>query len=124
MSGFALCYPPLPPGTGCSTCSGPASAGQEPTSGPGAALPSCSGTRASSRSTWRCTRRAIQRVTPRRTVIPDLVRSLRPVILDLGLASDRELAELDAAVRRHLADPRTLMMPHLLMTAWGRKPPT
>jgi SAM-dependent methyltransferase len=58
----------------------------------------------------------------RRTVIPDLVRSLRPAILELGLAGDRELGELDSAVRRHLADPRTLMMPHLLMTAWGRKP--
>jgi SAM-dependent methyltransferase len=58
----------------------------------------------------------------RRTVIPDLVRGLRPAILDLGLADDRELGELDAAVRRHLADPRTLMMPHLLVTAWGRKP--
>ena len=58
----------------------------------------------------------------RRTVIPDLVRSLRPVILDLGLAGDRELAGLDRAVRDHLADPRVLMMPHLLVTALGRKP--
>lgn len=58
----------------------------------------------------------------RRTVIPDLVRSLRPVILELGLCDERELAELDRAVREHLADPRTLMMPHLLVVAWGRKP--
>ena len=58
----------------------------------------------------------------RRTVIPDLVRSLHPVILGLGLAGERELADVDAAVRAHLADPRTLMMPHLLVTAWGRKP--
>ena len=57
----------------------------------------------------------------RRTVIPDLVRSLHPVILSLGLAGERELAEVDAAVRAHLADPRTLIMPHLLVTAWGRK---
>jgi SAM-dependent methyltransferase len=57
----------------------------------------------------------------RRTVIPDLVRSLRPVILELGLSDERELADVDAAVRLHLADPRTLMMPHLLVTAWGRK---
>ena len=34
----------------------------------------------------------------------------------------RELADVDAAVRAHLADPRTLVMPHLLVTAWGRKP--
>jgi ubiquinone/menaquinone biosynthesis C-methylase UbiE len=59
----------------------------------------------------------------RRTLLPDLVRSLSPVILDLGLCDERELAELDRAVREHLADPRTLMMPHLLVVAWGRKPP-
>jgi len=59
----------------------------------------------------------------RRTVIPDLVRSLRPMILELGLCDERELAELDRAVREHLADPRTLMVPHLLVVAWGRKPP-
>jgi hypothetical protein len=29
---------------------------------------------------------------------------------------------VDEAVRAHLADPRTLIMPHLLVTAWGRKP--
>lgn len=58
----------------------------------------------------------------RRTVIPDLVRSLHPVIVGLGLASERELADVDEAVRAHLADPRTLIMPHMLVTAWGRKP--
>jgi ubiquinone/menaquinone biosynthesis C-methylase UbiE len=58
----------------------------------------------------------------RRTVIPDLVRSLRPVIAELGVASDAELNEVDLAVRRHLADPVTLMMPHLLVAVWGRKP--
>jgi ubiquinone/menaquinone biosynthesis C-methylase UbiE len=58
----------------------------------------------------------------RRTVIPDLVRSLQSVIVERGLADERELAELDRAVREHLADPRTLMMPHLLVVAWGRKP--
>ena len=58
----------------------------------------------------------------RRTLLPDLLRSLHPVILDLGLASEPELAEVDQAVRRHLADPRTLMMPHLLVATWGRKP--
>jgi SAM-dependent methyltransferase len=58
----------------------------------------------------------------RRTLIPDLVRSLRPVILAAGLIGESELAELDRAVRQHLADPRTLMMPHLTVAAWGRKP--
>jgi len=58
----------------------------------------------------------------RRTVIPDLVHSLRPVIAELGLASDGEMNEVDRAVRRHLDDPDTLMMPHLLVAVWGRKP--
>ena len=59
----------------------------------------------------------------RRTILPDLVRSLRPMIIELGLSDERELAELDRAVREHLADPRTLMMAHLLIVAWGRKLP-
>jgi ubiquinone/menaquinone biosynthesis C-methylase UbiE len=58
----------------------------------------------------------------RRTLLPDLVRSLRPAILDQQVCSERELDELDRTVREHLADPRTLMMPHLLIAAWARKP--
>jgi ubiquinone/menaquinone biosynthesis C-methylase UbiE len=58
----------------------------------------------------------------RRTLLPDLVRSLHPAILELGVSDERELAALDTAVRAHLADPRTVMMPHLLVVAWGRKP--
>jgi hypothetical protein len=33
-----------------------------------------------------------------------------------------ELDEVDRAVREHLSDPDTLMLPHLLFLAWGRKP--
>jgi ubiquinone/menaquinone biosynthesis C-methylase UbiE len=58
----------------------------------------------------------------RRTVLPDLVRSLHPVITELGLADEHELTSVDQAVREHLADPRTVVVPHLLFTAWGRKP--
>ena len=29
---------------------------------------------------------------------------------------------VDQAVREHLSDPGTLMLPHLLFLAWGRKP--
>ena len=58
----------------------------------------------------------------RRTVRLDLVRSMRPAILKLGLADRRELDELDRAVREHPDDPRTLVMPHLSFVAWGRKP--
>jgi ubiquinone/menaquinone biosynthesis C-methylase UbiE len=59
----------------------------------------------------------------RRTILPDLVRSLRPMILELGLSDEPELAEVDRAVREHLADPRTVSLAHLLVVAWGRKPP-
>ena len=58
----------------------------------------------------------------RRTVLPDLARSLRPAILELGLASEQELTDLDDAVRRHLADPCTVTFAHLLFVAWARKP--
>jgi ubiquinone/menaquinone biosynthesis C-methylase UbiE len=58
----------------------------------------------------------------RRTVRPDLVRSMRSMILDMGLADERELDEIDRAVREHLDDPRTLVMPHLTFLVWGRKP--
>lgn len=37
--------------------------------------------------------------------------------------SRRTLAELDREVREHLADPATLAMAHLLVAAWGGKPP-
>jgi ubiquinone/menaquinone biosynthesis C-methylase UbiE len=58
----------------------------------------------------------------RRTVRADLVRSMRPMILEMGLADERELDELDRTVREHLDDPRTVVMPHLSFLAWGRKP--
>jgi SAM-dependent methyltransferase len=58
----------------------------------------------------------------RRTVLLDLVRSMRPAVLEHGIADERELAEVDQAARQHLANPDTLVMPHLLFLAWGRKP--
>jgi hypothetical protein len=42
---------------------------------------------------------------------PDLVRSLHPAIVSMGLAGQGELDALDRAVRSHLDDPRTLVMP-------------
>ncbi len=60
----------------------------------------------------------------RRTILADLARSLRPVIPALGLSDDAEFDQLDRAVRDHLADPRTFMMPHLLVVTWGRKSAT
>ncbi len=58
----------------------------------------------------------------RRAILPDLVRSLWPVIIELALAGEQELAELDSQVRQHLADPATLVVLHLLVVARGRKP--
>jgi ubiquinone/menaquinone biosynthesis C-methylase UbiE len=58
----------------------------------------------------------------RRTIRADLVRAMRPQILDMGLADERELGELDAAVREHLDNPDTVVMSHLMFLAWGRKP--
>ena len=59
---------------------------------------------------------------PRRTIRADLVRSMRSKILAAGIASERELDEVDQAVREHLSDPGALMLPHLLFLAWGRNP--
>jgi SAM-dependent methyltransferase len=58
----------------------------------------------------------------RRTIRADLVRSMRPKVLAGGIAGQSELDEVDHAVREHLSDPNTLMLPHLLFLAWGRKP--
>lgn len=58
----------------------------------------------------------------RRTIQADLVRSMRPHVLELGLASEAELDDLDAAARAHLTDPRTVTISGLLFLTWGRKP--
>jgi hypothetical protein len=58
----------------------------------------------------------------RRTIRLDLVRSMRPEILPVGLADQAELDELDAAARSHLTDPRTIALSGLLFLVWGRKP--
>jgi SAM-dependent methyltransferase len=58
----------------------------------------------------------------RRTIRADLVRSMRPKLLARGVVGERELDEIDRAAREHLNDPDTLVMPHLLFLAWGRKP--
>jgi SAM-dependent methyltransferase len=58
----------------------------------------------------------------RRTLRLDLVRSMRPKILEKGIATEQELDEVDRIVRQHLDDPDTLMLPHLLFLAWGRTP--
>jgi SAM-dependent methyltransferase len=58
----------------------------------------------------------------RRTVRLDLVRAMRPQVLEMGLASAAELDDLDAPARAHLTDPNTVVISGLLFLTWGRKP--
>jgi ubiquinone/menaquinone biosynthesis C-methylase UbiE len=58
----------------------------------------------------------------RRTIRVDLLRAMRPQILELGLANEPELDELDATARAHLQNGDVIVMPHLNVLAWGRKP--
>ena len=59
---------------------------------------------------------------PQRTVLADLLRAMRPKIAARGLSTEPELDALDAAARRHLADPDTLAVPVVYFLAWARKP--
>ena len=69
---------------------------------------------------------ATERVYPkghsRRVILLDLVQTMRPQVLELGLASGAELDELDAAARAHLDDPHVVVMSHPFFLTWGRKP--
>jgi hypothetical protein len=38
------------------------------------------------------------------------------------LISEAEFAECAAAIGRHLDDPTTLVLSHVFVQAWGRKP--
>ncbi len=58
----------------------------------------------------------------RRTIRLDLVRSMRPQVLEMALASGAELDELDTAARAHLEDPHTVAISGLLFLIWGCKP--
>jgi ubiquinone/menaquinone biosynthesis C-methylase UbiE len=58
----------------------------------------------------------------RRTIRLDLLKSVRPQVVEMGLASAEELDELDAAARAHLEDPATIVVYGLLFLTWGRKP--
>jgi SAM-dependent methyltransferase len=58
----------------------------------------------------------------RRTVRLDLVRSMRPQMLEMGLATGAELDELDAAARAHVEQADTVVITGLLFLTWGRKP--
>jgi len=58
----------------------------------------------------------------RRTVRLDLIRAMRPMVLEMGVATEAELDELDAELRPHLIHPGTVTMSGLLFLTWGCKP--
>jgi ubiquinone/menaquinone biosynthesis C-methylase UbiE len=58
----------------------------------------------------------------RRTIRLDLLKSISPQVVEMGLASAEELEELDADARAHLEDPATVVVYGLLFLTWGRKP--
>jgi hypothetical protein len=47
---------------------------------------------------------------------------VRPQIVEMGLADQQELEELDTTARKHLENPDVLVMPGLYFLARGRKP--
>jgi len=57
----------------------------------------------------------------RRTIRADLVRSMHLQIIEMGLADQLELDELDVAARKHFENPDVLVMPGLYFLARGRK---
>ena len=58
----------------------------------------------------------------RRSILSDFVENLSDRLLAQRLIARDELDDLQAAVRRHLEDPATLVVSHLFIQAWGRKP--
>jgi len=58
-----------------------------------------------------------------RPILLDFADNLSQRIVAAGLVGERELSEMKAALRRHLADPDTLVVSHLFFQAWGRKAP-
>ena len=58
----------------------------------------------------------------RRPIFLDFVNNLRDRIVAEGLISQGEFAESIASVERHLSEPETLVVSHLFIQAWGRKP--
>jgi SAM-dependent methyltransferase len=57
----------------------------------------------------------------RHTHLLALIESLHDKIMGLGLLSEADLNRHVEALRRHLEDPRTLVLDKLLVQAWGRK---
>ncbi|MGH7264410.1 MAG: methyltransferase domain-containing protein [Candidatus Rokuibacteriota bacterium] len=59
---------------------------------------------------------------PMTDYLPATAESIRSTLLGKGLIGERELDEVLAACRRHLADPDTVFTTFLVVQAWGRRP--
>ena len=69
-------------------------------------------------------RRVFRIYRSRRTIGVDLIRSMRPYVVELGLASETELDELFTEALAHPDNPEVVMMPNLNFLVSGRKPDT
>jgi len=58
----------------------------------------------------------------RRMLLLDFVENARDRILERNLIRANELDELTAALKRHLADPATLVLSSVFLQTWGRAP--
>jgi hypothetical protein len=63
-----------------------------------------------------------ERGNERRSILSDFVDNLEGPLVASRLMGRAELSGHRAALRRHLDDPETLVVSHLFMQAWGRKP--
>ena len=52
----------------------------------------------------------------------DFVANLSGRFVEQDLIGSDEISELKAALKRHLEDPDTFVIPPLYIQAWGRKP--
>ena len=57
-----------------------------------------------------------------RAILPQFVENLSARLVDTGVVGPSELEGVQAALRRHLDDPDTLVVSFLFLQAWGRKP--
>jgi len=58
----------------------------------------------------------------RRPIFLQFVNNLHERIVAEGLISEAEFTECIASLERHLGEPETLVVSHLFIQAWGRKP--
>jgi SAM-dependent methyltransferase len=58
----------------------------------------------------------------RRTILCDFLDNVRDRLLEAGLISESQFRERMSELKRHLDDENTLVISHLFVQTWGRKP--